>query len=516
MPIAMTDEHHALRDSVAAAAKGEWGDLVRVGLFDVVREGGSVVDLAVMMEAAAEHLVPGPVLGTALASVLFPGREGVFGFGFSERHVVGAAEATHLLVHTDTWMLVCADQVTVRELDAVDLSRSLGSVVVNGPGEVVEDLADLAVTLMAAEASGVAAWCLNTAVSYAKQREQFGRAIGSFQAVKHLCVEMLCRAELASAVAWDAARAPDPLAAAVAAAVALDAAVRNAKDCIQVLSGIGFTWEHDAHRYLRRALALRQLAGGTARWRRRVASLASEGARRSLSVELEGDPAVRAFAEEIASLGPAVQRERLAESGYLVPHWPRPYGLDASPAQQLVIDDEFTRAGVRRPDLVIGAWAGPTILRHGTAEQQERFVHPTLRGEITWCQLFSEPEAGSDLASLRTRAIRVGRRLAAHRPEGVDLARAPGRLGDLPRPHRPRRGQAQGHHLLPRRHAHSRHRRTSVAGDHRRGPVQRGLPRRRVRAGRLRGRRGQRRLAPHPHHPRERTGRDGLGTGRVP
>ncbi len=109
-------------------------------------------------------------------------------------------------------------------------------------------------------------------------------------------------------------------------------------------------------------------------------------------------PRCGAFAEEIAALDPAAQRERLADSGYLVPHWPRPYGLDASPAQQLVIDDEFTRAGVRRPDLVIGAWAGPTILRHGTAEQQERFVHPTLRGEITWCQLFSEPEAGSDLA----------------------------------------------------------------------------------------------------------------------
>ncbi|MGW4210734.1 acyl-CoA dehydrogenase family protein [Lentzea sp. NPDC004789] len=408
MPIATTGEQRALRDSVDAA-KGEWADLVRVGFFEVTREGGTVADLAVMLERAAENLVPGPLLPTALVSVLQPGFEGIAGFGFSSHHVVGAAEATHVLLRTDSWRLAPVAQVT--ELDAVDLSRSLGSVVVTEPGVEVDDPTDLAITLMAAEASGVAAWCLNTAVSYARQRQQFGRAIGSFQAVKHLCVEMLCRAEQASSVAWDAAGSvgedEHPLAAAVAAAVALDAAVRNAKDCIQVLGGIGFTWEHDAHRYLRRALALQQLAGGVARWRRRVAELALQGVRRTHTVEISGDPEVRAFAEELAGLAPGEQRERLADSGFLVPHWPRPYGLDADPARQLVIDDEFARAGVRRPDLVIGGWAGPTILRHGTPEQQERFVRPTLRGELTWCQLFSEPEAGSDLASLRTKAVRV-------------------------------------------------------------------------------------------------------------
>lgn len=410
MPIATTGEQRALRDSVDAA-RGEWADLVEVGFFEVTREGGTVADLAVMLERAAENLVPGPLLPTALVSVLFPGFEGIAGFGFSSHHVVGAAEATHLLLKTDNWMLVPAAQVTVTPLKAVDHSRSLGSVVVGEPGEAVADPTDLAVTLMAAEASGVAAWCLNTAVEYAKQRRQFGRVIGSFQAVKHLCVEMLCRAEQASSVAWDAARSvgddEHPLAAAVAAAVAFDAAVRNAKDCIQVLGGIGFTWEHDAHRYLRRALALQQLAGGVAVWRRRVAELALAGARRSLAVQVESDPDVRTFAEEIAGLDPAAQRERLASSGFLVPHWPKPYGQDADQARQMVVDSEFTRAGVRRPDLVIGGWAGPTILRHGTPEQQERFVPPTLSGELTWCQLFSEPEAGSDLASLRTKALKT-------------------------------------------------------------------------------------------------------------
>jgi 3-oxochol-4-en-24-oyl-CoA dehydrogenase len=74
---------------------------------------------------------------------------------------------------------------------------------------------------------------------------------------------------------------------------------------------------------------------------------------------------------------------------------------------QLLIDQEMAKAGVVRPDLVIGWWAAPTILEHGSPEQIERFVPATLRGELFWCQLFSEPGAGSDLASLRMKAIRA-------------------------------------------------------------------------------------------------------------
>ena len=125
-----------------------------------------------------------------------------------------------------------------------------------------------AITLAAAEAAGIARWCLATAVDYAKVREQFGQKIGSFQAIKHLCAEMLETAESVTAVAWDVASVarsgaaePDDeqwdFAADVAAAVAFDGAVEVAKSCIQVLGGIGFTYEHDAHLYLRRALSLR-------------------------------------------------------------------------------------------------------------------------------------------------------------------------------------------------------------------------------------------------------------------
>jgi alkylation response protein AidB-like acyl-CoA dehydrogenase len=100
---------------------------------------------------------------------------------------------------------------------------------------------------------------------------------------------------------------------------------------------------------------------------------------------------------------------QLAEAGYVAPHWPKPYGLDADPITQLLIDDELRRAGVRRPSNTIGiGWAGPTLIHAGTEEQKDRYLVPLLAAEEIWCQLFSEPEAGSDLASLRTRAERDG------------------------------------------------------------------------------------------------------------
>ena len=100
---------------------------------------------------------------------------------------------------------------------------------------------------------------------------------------------------------------------------------------------------------------------------------------------------------------------QLAEAGYVAPHWPAPYGIDADPVHQLIIDDELARAGVHRPSNPIGiGWAGPTLLHAGTPEQQQRHLMPLLAGEEIWCQLFSEPEAGSDLANLGTRAERDG------------------------------------------------------------------------------------------------------------
>lgn len=447
--------------------------------------GGTVEDLCAMLEEAAYALVPGPVVTTALATLVVADTRLRGELAAGERFAgvaldgavhldaatsrasgsvacaLGAAAGCLVLLPCDGgWLLVDtrADGVTVEPLDATDFSRPLAQVVLtSAPATLLAESApgasqrvhDLAATLLAAEAAGVARWALDTAVAYAKVREQFGKPIGSFQAIKHLCAEMLCRAEQASVAAADAARAASgqqhgrlsgqlPLAAAVAAGVGIDAAKANVKDCIQVLGGIGITWEHDAHLYLRRAYGIGQFLGGSARWLRRTVALTQQGVRRDLHIDVgkaaDLRPGIAAAVAEVATLPEDERQAALAGTGLLAPHWPAPYGRGAAPAEQLVIDQEMAAAGVQRPDLVIGWWAAPTILEYGTPEQVQRFVPATLRGEVIWCQLFSEPGAGSDLASLRTRAVRDdgGWRLngqkvwtsAAHRAQwGVCLAR---------------------------------------------------------------------------------------------
>ena len=106
---------------------------------------------------------------------------------------------------------------------------------------------------------------------------------------------------------------------------------------------------------------------------------------------------------------PTPSGRELAEAGYVAPHWPAPWGLDADPIHQLLVDHELRRAGLRRPMNPIGiGWAGPTILHAGTEAQKERYLLPLLAGDEMWCQLFSDPGAGSDLANLGTRAVRDG------------------------------------------------------------------------------------------------------------
>ncbi|WP_327143379.1 acyl-CoA dehydrogenase [Nocardia sp. NBC_01327] len=490
MTIATTDEHKAVQESMrgwAAAVRPiatmrtggpdfwreYWSRLADLGIFRVAvpeEAGGagcSVGDLAVLVEQAAHDLVGGPVLSTALAGLVAGemldentpcgiALEGEIEISIGESgailtgewdSVLGAAPGAAVLVPVRSgerllWCLVDADAAGLRvePLDAIDktlpLARVSCSEVAVAADHVFEPalpVLDIAATLIAAEAAGIAGWCLETATEYAKVREQFGRKIGEFQAVKHICAWMLCRAEQIRAVAADAAAAVDaetaelPLSAAVALAISLDAAVENAKDCIQVLGGIGFTWEHDAHLYLRRATALRQLLGGSARWRARVTELTHAGVRRTVGLDLAaasggegGEPnwdAVGLDAAEaavlaadltaIAALPEVEQRNALAESGLLASHWPAPYGRGAGPIQRTFLDDQVRKAGITLPELAIANWAIPTLLQWGSPEQIERYALPTLTGEVLWCQLFSEPEAGSDLASLRTVAERV-------------------------------------------------------------------------------------------------------------
>jgi alkylation response protein AidB-like acyl-CoA dehydrogenase len=360
------------------------------------------------------------------------------------------------------WAALDRADCVAEPLESVDPTRPLTAVAARAvpadrvlDGVTAELVSGLAVVLLGAEACGVAAWAVTTAAEYAKVRVQFGRPIGQFQGVKHRCAAMLVALEQARAAVWDAARALDAtaphataphaagprttgsgvsgsggesgenttapagtstgetaLAVAVAGVLAADAAVRCAADAIQVLGGIGYTYEHDAHLYYRRALSLRALSGDPGEWAERAAALASAGVRRAMEPDLpaEAEPfrqGIRAAVASLAAEEPLARLARFASEGWLMPHLPEPWGRAASPLEQVVIHQEFRAAGVRRPNLAIAAWAVPSIVRYGTPEQRERFLPKTFTTEIMWCQLFSEPGAGSDLASLSTRAVRV-------------------------------------------------------------------------------------------------------------
>jgi 3-oxochol-4-en-24-oyl-CoA dehydrogenase len=440
---------------------------------DLGGQGFGVFELAVLLEETGYVLLPGPFLPTVLASaaaaegltgdaaraVVPPLAEGsataglFLGPGALEvvgehgagglvvsgvlRPVLGALVATTLLVPVRTadggelWCLLDVAEgssgLAVTPLPSLDPTRRVGEVAAD---ELVVDadhqlralpagrLRQLALALFAAEHAGGARWCLDTATEYAKVRRQFGRPIGQFQAVKHRLADMAVRVEQVAAVCWDAAVAVDAghtdeadLAAATAAVLALDGYAQGAKECIQVLGGIGFTWEHDAHLHLKRAMADRQLLGDPDSLCLEVATLAGGGARRTLAAELPdlAEDARRELAplvEEVRETPEEDRRRAMVEAGLVAPHWPRPWGRHAGAVEQVVIDELFAEAGLARPHLGIGAWALPPIIASGSEEQQERWVRPTLLGRISWCQLFSEPGAGSDLAGLSTRAER--------------------------------------------------------------------------------------------------------------
>jgi alkylation response protein AidB-like acyl-CoA dehydrogenase len=445
-------------DGAAAARPPFWDELASLGWLGLHLpeahggQGYSLVELAVVLEELGRAVAPGPFLPTVLASTLIlaggsPDQHRSLlpsladgtrtaAVAFSGGPVLGGAGADLLVVPSgERWYAVDAADAVVHPVPSVDATRRVATVAVVDPpasrqlrGLDRATVEAVAATLIAAECAGAADWCLQTASEYAKVREQFGRPIGQFQAVKHRCADMLVAVEQIRSSAWDAAGAlsgsldlgnSEPVghdeaavAIAVTGSLAPTLALGCAKDCIQVLGGVGFTWEHDAHLYLKRALAIRQLGLPAIRWRRRAARLAVGGARRQLRLELPSSTEsqrveVRTFAESVAGLDRAEQRRRVVDAGYFVPHWPAPWGRDAGAVEQLVIDEEFRRARIRRPNLAVGAWAAPTIVAHGTIEQQERWVRPTLLGEISWCQMFSEPGAGSDLASLTTKAVRT-------------------------------------------------------------------------------------------------------------
>ncbi len=331
------------------------------------------------------------------------------------------------------------DTAIVHVEEPTDLTRSVGRLELRG--YVIDaaerlptpdpDQVDLIVNaLLAADASGVARWCLDTAVDHVGTREQFGRPVGSFQAVQHKAALMLVGAELVCAAAWDAARAQEHtpeqrrLAAAQAAVTALPRTIDLAVECVSLLGGIGFTWEHDAHFYWRRAISLAALAGPEEEWLHRLGAAARHTERDVSFVDEQALPELGAEVGQVLDQVLELPDDGVANQGWararggsrqaamararlVAPHYPEPWGRGAGPEEQAVIAREFARRDLVQPSTGIGEWVLPTLVQHGTPDQCDRFVEPTLRGEIFWCQLFSEPGAGSDLAALSTRAVKV-------------------------------------------------------------------------------------------------------------
>ena len=398
-------------------------------------QGYGLAELAIVAEQFGTAGLPGPFLSTAVAAVAVDrwGSEP----SLAAALVNGAPAGVHIgsLVlggAVAEWVLVdegdgaCtvmpADALALTPRRSLDATRRLASsnvVLTPTPGSGSSRIDDLFALVASAEAVGIAEWCVRTAATYAADRVQFGRPIGQFQAVKHRCADMAVATEAARASVWDAVSCAfddeqPGWQVALDAAVSLAAATafRCAKDCIQVLGGIGYTWEHDAHLYLKRAASMHHLIGNGSERRHRLVDAVRGGVSRPAVVQLphEADEhrrSARAFVEELRALDRAEWNNTIAERGYLVPHWPAPWGLDAEPLRQLAIDAEFTEARIRRRHLQVAGWVLPTLVAHGSADQQERWILPSLRGDIMWCQMFSEPGAGSDLASLTTRATRT-------------------------------------------------------------------------------------------------------------
>ncbi len=421
--------------------------------------GFGIPELVVVLEQMGAHLTPGPLLGAVTASSIIDRLGSAelkaqwlesLASGATVGTVAFAAPSIRqgstldgevlcplgahraglcLLILGDDVVVVdlSASSVSVEERPSFDPSRHGSALQFSGhqiaEGQVLAgagpDATALARILGAAEAAGVARRTLDEAVAYAKVREQFGRVIGTFQAVKHHCANMLVASELATAAVDDAARVLTSggtseqiqLVGAVAAAQTMEAAVLNAELNVQVHGGIGFTWEHDAQLFVRRAVALAGYL--SADWAARdVAALRLAGVARPQGLELPPEAEsyraeTRAAAQELAGLSGTEQRARFIDTGYVMPHWPKPYGRAASALEQLVIEQEFEAAALKRPEYGITGWVILTIIEHGSEEQVERWVRRTLEGDWVWCQLFSEPDAGSDAAAVRTRGEKV-------------------------------------------------------------------------------------------------------------
>ena len=427
------------------------------------------------------------------------------------------------------------------DLESVDFTRRVARLLLtHTPAEALavddadlaarlERAADIVRTLVAAEQVGGAARCLEELVAYLTGRIQFDRPIASFQSVKHDCANLLADVTSARAAVEEAGRrlaARDPGAghyAALAKTTAGLAYLAVSDRSIQLHGGIGFTWECDAHLYYRRAIYTQSIFGDPAAMRRRLADDLDLSGRDSgrthhawaaarhpeagttadTSAVTSDYDTVRAEATQWLrdNWDPAMPtREwwrRLAEAGWSLPQWPVEWSGRDLPGPLLpAVHDAFAEVGALWPPWSPGQHlAGPTVIHHGTQEQKQLLLPALATGEHFWAQLFSEPDAGSDLASLRTRAVKqTRRRLDRQRSKGVDDRSDQGRARLPARADRSRGPEAPRAVLLRHRHGHARSRGPSDPPDQRQQRILRGLPHRRLHPAGSTHRRRERRL----------------------
>lgn len=349
--------------------------------------------------------------------------------------------------------------IEIERLTTLDRTRPLSHVrfdlevpadaVLGAPGAsraAIGKTLDVAAGLLAAEQTGGAQFCLDSTVAYVKDRVQFGRPIGSFQAIKHTLADMAVLVESArsgarcAATAIDAGESNLSMACSVALAQSTDCYRHCAGEAIQLHGALGFTWEHHAHLYFKRARSSSTLLGSPEYHRERVARMilddgsADEGATK-LTADRLGDDAIERFRGEIAgwleralhgpfeilrgdhnvidNIGLRRSWERtLGDAGWGAIGWPKAYGgRSASIAERIVFAEEYARAQAPRrvgyPGIEL---LGPAILALGTEDQKRRFLPDIISGRTIWCQGYSEPGAGSDLAAVQCRATLEGNR----------------------------------------------------------------------------------------------------------
>ena len=267
-------------------------------------QGLGMVELMILCEALGHACAPLPLLSNACAGLVIEGAgsdeqkqrwlggiasgEGRGAFGDSDVLIDADGAACAVIYGSDDEVRVAdLDGAALEPLDLIDATRRYSAPLGDGVGEPVPGVfaaaTDRVLIAVAADLVGVAQRAMEMAVEYAKDRKQFDRPIGAYQAVSHQCAEMLYDVEEARSLtyfaAWAADADPDslPRAAAMAKARASDAAWSVCKASIQVHGGIGFTWEHDLHFLLKRARAGAQLFGTSAQHRERVAALTGLG-----------------------------------------------------------------------------------------------------------------------------------------------------------------------------------------------------------------------------------------------